>query len=413
MSQSKNRITIFEHDALRLGDRFGDAVFDAQKLAALQKFHGDRDFPFFKLINNGMRFCQFVGVIQVGKLTIEVLPKADKNAPADQEIWRKKLIWMLRAVGVFDIRQTSESRLKIKPDSILELYFEIFLAETEQILHRGLAKKYRKTECNSTSLKGSLVFSRHIQQNLVHQERFFVRQTAYDAEHVLHQILWKTLLLLRQINTTASLQSRISSLILNFPEMADLKISESMFAKITLNRKTEHYRKALEIAKLLLLNYHPDVARGQNHVLALMFDMNILWEKFVCTSLRKCLPDWSVRWQVSKLFWQSKTDGVRVRPDIFLEKDTVRIVLDAKWKNLDGLKPAVEDLRQMFVYHQYFEAQKTALVFPGQPAPPIFGEYQEIGKGKFCSLMAVPVLEKGQVRDWQMEIAKVIKSWID
>ena len=418
MSQTRQHIVVFEHDSLKL-DQFYDGPtskapkvkFDDIMLHALQTYFGQKGVLYFSLINNGVRFCEYVGVIQVGKLTIEVLPKADKN-DQNKAVWKTKLIAMLRAVGVFDIRQTSQSDLRLKSNSILELYFEIFLHETEGLLHRGLVKRYRKKEGNATALKGSLQFGRHIQQNLVHQERFFVRHTSYDVEHDFHKLIWKTLQLLRKINTNAVLQSRIGSLTLHFPEMPDLKASAATFAKLGWNRKTEPYRRVMKIAEMLLLNFHPDVSRGQNHVLALMFDMNLLWEKFVVACLRKNLKDYMVRAQTSRLFWESgevkmKTD---MRPDILIEKEGCKIVLDTKWKNLDDQKPSPEDLRQMFAYQVFFDAEKTALVYPGKKKDFTNGVFQKAGFEKTCSLLAVPI--EGKTQNWQEDISNALHNWI-
>lgn len=419
MSDARQHIVIFEHDTLKLDQSYDGPVpgapkvkFDAPKLASLQSYFGQKGVPYFSLINNGVLFCEYVGVIQVGKLTIEVLPKADKNEQ-DKTSWKKKLIAMLRAVGVFDIRQTSESDLRLKSNSILELYFEIFLSETESLLHQGLVKRYRKTEGNTTALKGSIQFGRHIQQNLVHQERFFVRHTTYDVAHDFHKLMWKTLQLLRKINTNAVLQSRIGSLTLNFPEMPELKVSAATFAKLDWNRKTEPYRRAMKIAEMLLLNFHPDVSRGQNHVLALMFDMNLLWEKFVVACLRKNLKEYRVLAQTSMPFWASTEGKVKIdmRPDILIEKTGEwNIVLDTKWKNLGDQKPSPEDLRQMFAYQIFFDAKKTALVYPGNQRDFINGIFRKSGFEKTCSLLAVPVERK--TLNWQKEIADTLKNWI-
>ena len=305
--------------------------------------------------------------MQIGTTTIEVLPKADKQS--EDINWQSVLVGMLKAVGAFDIRAPSSSSLQIKRNAILDLYFELFIAEVEYLVHLGLVKRYQKREGNRTALKGSLHFPKHLQQNLTHQERFFVRYTTYDTPHLLNSILHKCLLLLKRINTNPILRSRIAALLLHYPEQPNIKVSEALFRKIQYNRKTESYRKAIEIAQLLLLNYHPDVSKGQNHVLAIMFDMNLLWEKFVYASLRKHKPASAIILsQSKKSFWKPERGNIStLRPDIVINPNQEDcLVLDTKWKNLSGRNPSSEDLRQMYVYNQYFGAKKSALAYPGR-----------------------------------------------
>src|SRR5690606_14308158 len=122
------------------------------------------------------------------------------NSKVEEKKWRDILIGMMRSVGGFDIKSTSSSHLKIKPNTILDLYFELFIKEVEYVLHSGLVKKYRKKEGNVSALKGSLQFSKHIKYNVTHQERFYVRHTSYDVDHQLHFILYKTIQLIKHIN---------------------------------------------------------------------------------------------------------------------------------------------------------------------------------------------------------------------
>jgi len=351
----RRHITVFEHEKVRLGQQFcvqssNIVVFDEFALKALQQHYGEKGVPYYSLIHQGVKFNEHVGVIQVGNLLIEVLPKADKGFHSESEDtkWRGMLINMMRSVGTFDIRVTSNASLRIKPNTILDLYIEKFLNEVEYLLHSGLVKKYRKTESNSTSLKGNLMFGKHLQQNLTHQERFYVRHTVYDIEHLLHLILYSALKLVRQINTNDLLHGRIGALFLCFPEMSSIKVSEFTFNRIKFNRKTEGYRVSIEIARMLLLQYHPDVSKGQNNVLALMFDMNLLWEKFIYISLRKYSRGLKVSAQVSKDFWKPEHGSMtRIRPDIVIESNGIIYVLDTKWKNLNSYNPSPNDLRQM------------------------------------------------------------------
>ena len=410
-------ITVFEHETLR-SDR-GEKRLSQKQLGVLQTFYGEDGVPYYSLVHHGVKFNEYVGVIQIGKTIIEVLPKADKSG--DENTWRNVLISMLRAVGVIDIHAPSSSDLQLRANSVLDLYFELFVKELEYLLHRGLVKKYRKTEGNLYILKGTIHFAKHINQNIVHQERFYVKHYTYDKQHDIHAILYKTLKLLKNIHTHTELNSRIGTLLLDFPELYDVKVTKTLFERISLDRKTEPYRKALEISRLLLLNYHPDVRKGDDNVLALMFDMNALWEQFVYVSIRKFKDkETTIAAQSIKNFWKPNTGHrSRIRPDIVLNKGTEKcVVLDTKWKNLNGHNPVHEDLRQMFVYMKYFGAKKVALVYPGIDCSYRTGKYYEYDtynpnelSENECGVISIGV--DVNVKRWQMMISDSINKLLE
>jgi 5-methylcytosine-specific restriction enzyme subunit McrC len=423
MSEKERLITVFEYETVRVGKGLTPPQYKA-----LQAYYGEKGVPYFTLINNGVRFCQYVGVLQIGNFTIEILPKADKsNDELNGKLkWKQLLIGMLREVGAIKIHAPSNSDLKLTTNSILDLYLELYLTEIEFLLHRGLVKRYRKTEGNTMALKGSLQFGKNIQQNLAHQERFYVNYTTYDAQHSIHSILYKALRLVKQINTNSALQSRIGALLLNFPEMPDLKVSEAIFEKISYNRKDEHYQKAIEIARLLLLNYHPDVSTGHNNVLALMFDMNVLWEQFVYVSLKKEFKKQNkndlIETQSIKHFWQSSNKNKsHLEADIVINKGRENcVVLDTKWKNIGNSTPSPEDLRQMYAYHIYFDAKKVALVYPNKTHDITQGNYlkpnkitikAETDELKECAIILITT--ENTISNWQKTIFNEINKWID
>jgi 5-methylcytosine-specific restriction enzyme subunit McrC len=418
LPEFRKHITVFEHEAIRYDK--GEKRITEDQLSALQRYAGEAGVPYYSLIYNGVCFNEYVGVIQVGRTTIEILPKSDKKSAAEGEEarWRKVLIGMLKVVGSFEIKTTSESNLKLRTNTVLDLYFEMFIKEVEYLVHNGLVKKYRKSEGNVNSLKGSLQFGKNIHNNLIHQERFYVKFSEYDYVHKLHQIIYKTILLLLRINSNPFLNSRIGWLLLIFPEMTDIKITESTFDGIEYNRKTQCYKKAIDIARLLLLQYHPDLIKGRNHVLALMFDMNLLWERFLLITLKKYKSDnLIIRGQLAKSFWKPKNGKrTKVVPDIVISALTTDkcIVLDTKWKNLNSIGPSPDDLRQMFVYSEYFYAEKTALIYPSNENSMIGGFYLNPKDGaetrKECSIISIAV--NYDIKKWQNKIIEFLKPFM-
>jgi 5-methylcytosine-specific restriction enzyme subunit McrC len=112
-----------------------------------------------------------------------------------------------------------------------------------------------------------------------------------------------------------------------------------------------------------------------------MFDMNRLWEEYVLQILRKGNDgSWQIKGQESQLFWRRKT----IRPDIVLEKEGVKYVIDTKWKVIDSNRPSDADLKQMYVYNHHWNAQQSMLLYPNDGL-------QTYNSGKF----ELPYLDKG------------------
>ncbi|MBK8300443.1 MAG: restriction endonuclease [Chitinophagaceae bacterium] len=334
-------------------------------------------------MNKGIQFTNYVGVIQAGNLTIEVLPKTDREKTTaanlvvskletedsqKRQSWHDVLLKMLKECRLLQVSHVDYASLNLKSNSILEIYLELFLEQTQKLLHEGLVKKYKKTEGNTLAMKGQLLFSQNISHNLIHQERFYVRYTEYNRNNIFNQLLYKTLCLITAISTNSSVTDKANRLLLDFPEMPDCKVTASTFDKLVFDRKTERYKEALLISNMLLLNYRPDITGGTENVIAIMFDMNELWEEFVYRRLVKSAGvGVHISRQSRKPFWYNAKDDFHknIRPDIVITKNGKTIILDTKWKIIDDNRPGDDDLRQMFAYNLLWNAEKSYLLYPG------------------------------------------------
>ena len=409
-------IRVFEYDKLTSkslcmkGEELGDKIIDK-----LWHYNDANKNIYFEAIRHGVKFKSYVGVIQIGGTTIEILPKADKNPATEEDkaIWHSVLLKMLGYCKKIKVDAVSEASLRKKYNSLLDLYFELFLSEVSQLLQHGLIKKYNKNSGNVTALKGQLNFGKNIQQNLIRQERFYTNHQVYDYDHLINQILFKALQVLKTITSNSYLIDSVNRILSNFPEVNTIQINKTHFDKLTTNRKTVSYNEALKIAKMILLNYSPDINGGDENMLALLFDMNKLWEEYIYRMLVKVGdPSIKVSFQNRDKFWENKI----IKPDIVITKNEIvndevirkEYIIDTKWKIIDPSEPGDNDLKQMFAYNMYWNAEKSMLLYPSSKV--LLTDFGKFHKGKqtdnLCKLGFVNVIDnKGNL---DLKIGEVV-----
>ena len=366
-------LRFFEYEKVKFSNTYQLAEtgrpinFTPPQISAFRKLHTDTNGLYYDLIDNGIKFKEQVGVIQINDLTIEVLPKIDKE---DNETsrWHDILLDMLKECRFLEPNSSEYANLKLRSNSLLQLYFEKYISQLEDLLHRGLIRKYRKEEDNQQTLKGKLLFNKHIQHNLIHAERFYTNHTVYDKNHNIHQILLQALQVIQHLSEESELLDRINTLITVWPNSTQLHINQTLFDSIPINRKTQFYQESLLIARMILLNYHPDLRGGDQSVLALMFNMNDLWEEFIFRRLKKAERqlDWKVSSQKGMSYWTGESGAKKLIPDIIIQcKSTGRkIIFDTKWKRPVRNKPDDQDLRQLLSYKLYYQGDMAYLVYP-------------------------------------------------
>lgn len=364
MSKSKNTLQVFEHHTLKVDEA---SNFKMVHFNALEKYGYKTKEKYFAIGNKRIKFNNYVGVIQVKNLTIEILPKADNNGDdqTSKDKWHNALILMLKECKLIKLNTISNAKLKLKSASILDLYYDLFLSETETIFKHGLRKNYRTVDENLNKVKGKILFTNHIRKNALHKERFYVEHRIFDADNKLNQILYKALLILKTIAHNPNHNIRINKLLINFEDISEENITEKWFEKLKFDRNTERYRQAITLAKLIILRYSPDLKGGNENVLAIMFDMNILYENYVYRKLKVLQSDSEnpiikVKEQNRTPFWETRG----LRADIVVETADKRLVIDTKWKVLKDNKPSDADLKQMFVYNLHYDTDLSILLYP-------------------------------------------------
>ncbi|RZJ93144.1 MAG: hypothetical protein EOO60_05715, partial [Hymenobacter sp.] len=222
---------------------------------------------------------------------------------------------------------------------------------------------------NRPALRGQLLFAQQIQHNAIRRDRFFTRQQTYDVAHPFNCLLRMALELAARQVSSPTLAARTRTLLLHWPELPVVPVPTELPA---LGRHTERYHRALELGLLLLHGQSPILASGPTQALALLFDMNRLFERYVARRLHQAgvRAGSHVQPQASRRLWGSST----LQPDLLVTLSTdsgpVLFVLDTKWKVPARATPTAEDLRQLYVYCHTWQATHGLLIYPHTAASP-------------------------------------------
>lgn len=363
-----SKITRFEHEELHCGE---NGLTIAQYDALVRWYDKRRKkgkISYFSLVRDGIKFKSWVGVLQVGSAYIEVLPKiSSKDSANDATVWRNRLCHMLTVTKSLNIHQNDEADLKVTSHTLWDIFYQQYIRLVKDLVRMGLVKSYRKEEGNRNALKGKILWSKHIQMNMTHQERFYTEASVYNQNHLVNRILVRALKIAMEISCVSN---DAKKLLFELEYIEDIKpeaIRWDYVERLKQERKTAAYAPALNLARLIIENNNPDLNKGHNNINALMFDMNVLFEKYVAQQLSKVYPG-KILAQRSRKFW----NGVYVKPDVIYSPSGTlngqeNIVFDTKWKNVvskDDVSSA--DIYQMFAYSQKFQANKVFLVYPWQ-----------------------------------------------
>ena len=397
------RLEVFEHATLAVGAELTQTEFDAL-VAWNERFDG----RYFRVGHRRLRAQHFVGIVQVGRLSIEIVPKADRDETSISRPWREGLLEMLRVAGGLALERLPEAAQRLAQRPLLELIARAYLVEVEALLREGLAKGYRAVEDNRAVFRGRLLVSKHVRANLARADRFYVEHAVFDHQVAINRVVLAALEVLARAALPPSLLSAIAGYVVRFPELATGGVDATACDRIQLGRATQRYSAALTYARLILSHQGPALRGGGERVFALLFNMNTLWERYVAVLVRRAVPPgFAVDTQDRLPFWATAPGTPRtVRPDIVVRDAAGQtcLVIDTKWKVADT--PGDDDLKQMFVYNELLDCPRSLLLYP-RSARSVERRGRYVGRGHVCAQVHVGVIDDAHWRSTPAMVEQV------
>lgn len=316
----------------------------------------------------------YVGIIQMGNgFQIQILPKIDLGEE-DEGNTRTKAIFlkMLRSMKDFPGKVFNNADLKADKMNLYEIFINMYLQETRQLVKRGIKSDYVQMEDNLKYYKGKLQVGKHMHTNLVHKERFYVSYEEFHPNRLENRLVRATLEKLQSVTSSAENAKEIRQLLTAF-EMVEASINyEKDFAQVVINRNTKEYEMLMKWSKVFLVNKSFTTFTGNTTSRALLFPMESVYESYVAQQMKKVFaPDgWNVASQdKGQYLFTEPRKQFALRPDIVVQKGSRTIIMDTKWKRLVdnesknyGISQA--DMYQMYAYSKKYNTPEIWLLFP-------------------------------------------------
>lgn len=351
-----NGITIYEFDALIAAasdstdaeglHRIPDKVFGWLEDQCIRSAEAGEAAWLRLKQHRGRRAVQvtsFVGVVRAPDgFQIEVLPKVGKAVGGGAKEARQLLIEMLCCLQGFRHVQTDSARISAARMPLLEVFIAEFLRTVERIVKSGLRSDYSSRQDNLFALRGKLLMAQHLRQNLNRADRFFTEHDEFSTDRpenrLLHSALQRVLMLAAS-QANQQLARELQFVFADVPASVQPRID---FQRVRLDRGMGHYTDAMAWARLILDEASPLTGTGGHRAPSLLFPMEAVFEAFVAKHLARQLTlplILKTQARTHHLVRHREQNWFRLKPDLLIrEGGRDALVLDTKWKLLDGLK---------------------------------------------------------------------------
>jgi 5-methylcytosine-specific restriction enzyme subunit McrC len=297
----------------------------------------------------------FVGRVDVGPLRIAIRPKL----PAMPLARLLRYAYRLRDVSAIEETGSPTTR-----NGLHDLLIELLAKEVEELLHRGLARRYVPLFAKLESPRGRLLINEVIRRGGVREAKLPCLHFERRVDWHLNQVLRAGLESAAQMAEDRHLRQRVRQLSAMFGDvdrLARLRHEDIERAERDLTRLTAVCRPALTIIKLIndTLGIAFDSSQPQKRMPGFLFDMNVFFERLLSRFLRDNLTVGRIKDQetIRSLFAYSPDANPRgrkapaPRPDFALfSSGHLNSFLDAKYRDLWDKSLPAEWLYQLSIY---------------------------------------------------------------
>lgn len=323
----------------------------------------------FKL--SGIKTGSYVGVIKYADFQLNIIPKIIGDTDS---VCLENLAFMLSYTRQLTIHTTGQAQLTNCQNPFLEVLIAHYADVLLKALSRQVPHSYETREENLATIKGKILFAQNIRHNLGNLARTYCQFDEFTPDNLINQTFKFVSHALQRLTSVSQTRQKLLKINAVYDEATLRPVAYAETQKIILNRNQTIFKEPLELAQMFLQNSTISLHNHTFTNLAILFDMNKLFEEFVYMALKRTYPQWNIKAQNSKRIIQSIGDipdtDYTIRPDIIVNENTI---IDTKYKIIDlpNKRPSESDIYQMLTYSKFYGIKNIILCCPTfkQPYP--------------------------------------------
>ncbi|WP_148623875.1 McrC family protein [Aliarcobacter cryaerophilus] len=305
---------------------------------------------YFTLDWKDLKTKQYCGILNFNNQDFYILPKiANHNDEKDAKQNLNIFIYML--MYAYDVKLSNEQIASCanQEHTILEVFVQMFANGLFQELKKGLYKEYLTKQDNLPVLKGKYLINENLKYNFS-KNKIYCEYDEFSENNSLNQFFLYAVKYLQKFVNDKKLLKQCE---LIFDEIEHKSVDINRVETINFNRLNVRFKTSFEIALLLLRQSIPLFNKDKKSF-AFLFDMNILFEKFIARMVKELDNN-------AKIQNQDDFGDLTLKPDIILENQ----IIDTKYKKLNSLENIKQsDKLQVFSYGINYKVENVMLLYP-------------------------------------------------
>jgi 5-methylcytosine-specific restriction endonuclease McrBC regulatory subunit McrC len=339
-----------------------------------------RPFDVFTINSRGIWAAGAVGMVDIGNLQVEILPKASGTVTvaADPAASGQTLLRDLLCFSGLAPRAFSRGGRTATGDlGLVDALLRAFALDLLDALQDGSPRRYAVLEEVSTVIRGRPDLQKLARRTPGADHMVPVRYAPLQPDNNLGRLL----LAATEAAARASRSAGTRSLLLHCVELMDavtrVPLTRELASSVELNQFEGQWRRAAAFAGVLAEGRRPDpVSAGGTTLFGILFSLNDLFESLLRRSFAEALRESELKLEPpsrNRFLLESMTSGVQsiaLKPDfLFVDRDgTRKVVGDAKWKRLRPDRPAfglkASDTYQIGTYLARDGLERALFFFP-------------------------------------------------